>query len=250
MRRRMGAAIRSRTVLVLLHGKTIETFEYLINDFKDMDICYAGINQFTLTENNILAKIGKRFDIVQDCSEVAFPDEYEPKLRVPRISQFVQRPDQNCVLTTEKVYGIWCKRGLGWTKDDERYVNKFVLVEPYVLRSVPNSLALYLLYLARFGAKKIILLGCDGYVGKPNEDLLTYYRHEEVAEEREIGFHDKNASGLHSDSSNFEIQFTELYTWYKAMHGIPDIEIVNCSPHSTFNLFRKINYDTLKAEII
>jgi len=250
MRRRMSAVIKNRTVCVLLHGRSIEQLGNHIESLQPYDLCYAGINQFFITEQYILSKINKKLDIVQDCSEVAFPQEFEPTIRVPRINEFLRRGDNNCILTTEKVFNIWSQHGLGWARDNLDYFNKCVFVENYVLRSVPNSLAIYLLYLARFGAKKIILFGCDGYIGPAGKDLSTYYHSDEVALEREQGFHNKEASGLHSDTSSFDVQFLELYRWYRLMHGIPSIEIVNCSLSSAFTIFRKIGYEQLLEELV
>jgi len=239
--------VNGRNVCIMVHGKSIYELENRIEELKDYDICWVSMSAFDMMETFILNKINKRLSIVQDCGELEFTVLYDEKLRIPRWENFLKRRDKNLILTATQIVGNL--NNMGRQDIDYNFREKIEYIPKSMWSLVPNGLTLLLTYLGLSGTKKIILFGCDGYNGELNKDLDSYYHKELIKEERMLGFHNENTSGLHSDSYSFNSYFPDFFNRYSYKSQQTKAEIVNCSPNSMFTIFRKINYDQLKEEL-
>ena len=112
---------------------------------------------------------------------------------------------------------------------------------------VPNSLTLLIGLMAISGAKKIILFGVDGYKGKHEDNLQSFYKPELQKQERILAEGGENRTGIVQDTSNFENKFMRHYKAYCVRYSVdPPTEIINCSPISIYKIFKKVNYDEIK----
>jgi hypothetical protein len=126
---------------------------------------------------------------------------------------------------------------------------------------------LYLMLLAKFNVKKVILFGFDGF-GNPNafkdtpvwdgtelaythqnSSIISYYRQEAVLQERRIGYQDERASDLHSNCPTYNDQFRKTYGLFCRENNLQPSEIVNCSPITLYTVHRKITYNELAQEV-
>jgi hypothetical protein len=241
--------IAGRTVAICLQGKSIETLEQRIDDFKGLNICWAGQTQYDIIQENILNKINESLDIVLDIAEVKYKDEYDKFIRLPNAEKFLHKNSLGLILTQVDIFNNLKKI------QDCLCINPqlnciFIDVKGSNL-SIPNSLTLYLLLLTQYGARQIILFGCDGF-GKPSEfrkyqnksDLHTYYYPETAIKSRRIGFGTDTMSALYSDSFKFNEQFPNLYSKYCRDYQIRPVKIYNCNSNSMLTLFETISYDT------
>jgi len=111
---------------------------------------------------------------------------------------------------------------------------------------------LLLCFLIAGQAQKIILCGVDGFLSNDINVFDTYYQSAIVAEERFRAF--EGAPGykgsIPSDTQNFNDHFPSLLELYQLTYNNPTVQIINCSPNSIINTFRKINYNELEKELI
>jgi len=56
--------VNGRTVAILAAGSSINDLEKRISELRHADICYFGLNSFTVPETPILEQIGKHLSIV------------------------------------------------------------------------------------------------------------------------------------------------------------------------------------------
>ncbi len=262
---KISEIIGNREVGLMLHGKSIEELENRIEEFKDYDVCWVSLNKFDIMQKYILNKIDKNLRMVLDIGEVHYRDDFEKQIRIPRWLEYLQREDDNLLVTSQDIIdGIHEVAGENIL---DPYQHKIVSMHGCRQLEVPNSLGVYLLLLTQYSAKKIFLFGCDGFGRKSafkntplwsgkemefrdeNQSLATYFKPEYTKQERIVGFKDETASGLHSDSPTFNDQYNKILSRYCQENNLRPVETVNVSFNSLFTIFRKISYDTLKGEL-
>lgn len=237
--------IRNRPVAVLAHGKSLETLEKNIQQYKHLDICWVSLNLFTMVEDFILKKINKQLDIVLDCASVAvsFYQKYNA-IRIPRLDSYLNRTNNNLWITT-----------LGLIRDEIKPINQdFIyrhfhktlmideLVYPQML-DVPNSITLLLCTMAIGKAQKIIIFGLDGYNGKYEDNINSFYKPELHKQERLLAVGSIQASGVPRDTSDFNNRFIKIFKEYCKNYNINPPLMVNCSPNSVYTVIPKISYE-------
>ena len=242
--------IDNRLVVIMLHGKSIEGLENTITELKDIDICYTGLNYFDVLENSILTKINKHLDFVYDSAGIV-PEcvqIYENQVRIPRLSKYLDRNENNLWITTQGLMNIIMFE----TNNEyfiEKYRHKMLLIDELNIRlNVPNSSVLLLGLAIIGGAKKIVICGMDGYKGEPKDLFQSYYKPALFIE------HCRKATGLKNtnlviDSVGFEKEIQLIINSYATVYNMGLPPIVNCSPNSMFTVFEKIPYSKLKEWI-
>lgn len=246
--------ISNKICFVLLHGKSIEQLETDIVKYKDFDICYIGLGLFTIFETFILSKINKHLDIVFDCASVAnsYLYNYETKVRLPRLEQYLSRDDNNLWVTS---YGI-IRDSVSVFKPDwlDIYKDKIFIVDSIFpdkkvtfYMSVPNSVCLAIAYLLWAKVKKIILFGFDGFMGNAN-NINSYYKPDYHKQEQIVAIGQYGATGLFRDMINFQNKWPTLIKLYRELFN-NNADIINCSPNSYYTIIRKIDFDELEKEL-
>jgi len=232
----MNEILNDKTCAILAHGKSIEELEKRIEEFRNFDLVWCGMNYFNPTEE-IIKKIDKQFSIVFDCSTVKNAIDYERNNRLPRLKEFLSRPYNNYFITLkESLLHLWQKIN---TDLPIQFKDKIIYGEDLISNTNQFcvSLHLYIACLLKLGAKQIILFGADGSTNDNTEQ--TYYRADLVLEDRKMtGNTFFNVAG---DTNNVNCTFEPMM---KAVFGyVP--EVLNCSPNSNYTIFKKINYENL-----
>ncbi len=253
---KLAKIINGRTCCVISKGKSLEKLEQNIELFRDKNVCWIIQNKFDYIEESILKKIGKRADIISDCATVAKIHIYEPEYRCPSFLEFLGRGENNLLAISELVIEE-CFGTCNKLDEREQYDSKIVTIDSVfsnpncpkeIWEPPPNSFTLLLAFLMAGQAKKIILFGIDG--GTQGQDIIeTYYKPDIVRAERRAAFGDERFGSVVSDGKDFEDRWVKIFETYKKAFNNPNIDIVNCSPNSIFNTFRKITYDQLEEEL-
>jgi hypothetical protein len=131
-----------KPVFILLQGPSIEQMDIL--KYKDADVVWASLNDFRAIEDNILSKIGKKFNMIY-CSS----DE--------RYEVIKNRLSGKDILTTTYMHHSRLSRNLRCWSNDDAY--GFC------------SLWAMLCALINLEFKEIYIFGCDGY----DTNGKTYY---------------------------------------------------------------------------
>jgi hypothetical protein len=255
---RIANIIKERTCCVISKGKSIEELEKKIELFRNKNICWVIQNRFDYIEEGILKKIGKSVDIVSDCATVSKPQIFEKEVRYPRFYNYLMRNETSLLATSETVLNEILKYKKEKDINLRDYFDKQIVTIdslfsiPNCNKSIwnppPNSFTLLLAFLIAGYAKKIIIFGLDG--ATTNEGILkTYYRPDIVTQERRLAFGDERPGTVANDGADFAIRWGEIFELYKTSFNNPNVEIINCSPNTIFNTFRKINYDELEKEL-
>ncbi len=248
--------INKRTVGIVLLGKSIENLEINIESLRNKDICWMSLNLFSPVEDFILSKIDKRLDIVYDSCSLpqSLAYNYETKIRLPRITRYIERNDTNMWITS---YGIIrdsiCPFGLtDWYMKQRRKILLVDILFPQTQKSyymgVPNSATLMIASAIAGGASKIILFGCDGYRGDVDLGAEAYFHPELIRLERIANLGSEKDPGINRDTDRFAERITSLINTYNRLFG-NYCPIINCSDRSVYNMFPKINYDKLLEEV-
>jgi len=244
--------IQGRTVVICAHGASLNKLENQIEKFKDYDVCWTSLNLYTIIEVNILHKINKKLDIVLDSSTIAnqLMKRFEAERRIPRLEQFLARPEKNLWITTEGLLRDQL-RPLGYGDFLSKYQHK-ILVLDKVYRSMqaPNSISLLICAAAIGGAKKIVLFGYDGYWGNYQENINSFYRPEDIAIERKYAVGNTVDSDVAKDTTNFNSYFWNIYLKWCSTYDIKPVEVINCSPDSKYTIFPIFNYDNIHQVLI
>ncbi len=233
---KLTKVIDGRTVALLLNGGSIMTLKARIIDLDQFNFCFMGINRFRGIEGDILARVGKEFDIVFCMSEQDIPR------RISDLKLFLARDTDNLLMTT------LC--AMTWLGESDRnlvldnHSDKLYLMPRLLCRpAYPISLEVIVEELIKAGVKQLILFGADGYLepsmqGKSELEIIrwnqqrmldTYYEPEFFKEER-------RATGVGIGTVRFNKNFK-----YQ-----PDkIQIINCSPESHYAHIPKMSYDEL-----
>lgn len=261
---RLQEIVNNRPLTICLQGRSIQELEDRIEEFKDFNICWGAMNRFDIYQKYILDKIDKKLQVAMDVGEVPYVEAYEKSIRIPRWKDYFRNPNNVLITSREIIENI--KQYGNWDMLTE-YSDRLIIIEKCREIKVPNSIMLYLMCLAKFHIKKIILFGFDGF-GNPkafkntpvwdgtelayehqNKSLASYYKKDAVLEERRIGYQDERASDLHSNCPTYNDQVIKTLGKFCKDNNLNFPEIVNCSPNSLYTVHRKVTYDQLKGEI-
>lgn len=222
---RVTDIVDGRPVFILLHGKSIKQLETYITRFKDKRICYASVNYFTIMEERILAKIGKRISILWASS----PQNIQE--RMPAVNRFLERKEKNILCTHPPA--VYLYNGQKGVRFLERFREK-IWVDITPPRNL-NSVLFLLPILIEEGVRTIILFGADGCAGGLERDgiVATYYNPEKYDDGRGVG--------IVRDTARFNIHIKDILPLAKSS----GVELLNCSPGSYLEHIKKIRYDEL-----
>ncbi len=256
-RGKLKELLKNKVVCVLAPGKSLEILEKYIDKFKDLDVLWIGMNYCEYIERDILSKIRKRFSMISDCTNVANPKAYEPE-RLGKFIQFLSREEKNLLFISETVIKD-CFENQKKMEVFEKYEKKIATIDEVFTGTnypkslwdkPPNSITLLFAALTAGLARKVILFGYDGKFHGNYQAITSYYGSDILREHRKKAYgKDYDIGSLTSDSRDFEKTFPAIYNTYKKIYKNPDIEILNCSPKSVFNVFRKIAYDEVIKEV-
>ncbi|MFC2059504.1 hypothetical protein ACFLTZ_00200 [Chloroflexota bacterium] len=84
--------INNRPGAIILHGSSLTELEERITELKDCDICYFGLNDFWVAEQNILQKINRNVSLIMCCG---IP--YDINTRINAID-FLERQEDNVLI--------------------------------------------------------------------------------------------------------------------------------------------------------
>jgi chemotaxis methyl-accepting protein methylase len=215
----------SRTVGILLHGKSIATLEQNISDFSELDICWCSINFFGIMEEKILNTIGKQMDVVF-CSS-----RQEIINREHELAEYLQRDYNNILITTAEA--------LKNVPALLNYSHKILTIPKPQLPAylMPNSLTLLLEAIISMGcAEKIILFGADGLLNNTITVSSAYFGGELLAKQQREWL-------LVNDTTLFNARFPILLQ--RILHKqsrSTSPPIANCSPGTVITSFPVIDY--------
>ena len=247
---KLSPIVNKRPVFLLSHGASIKGLEDRIQEYKDKDICWVGMGLFTNMEKYILSKIGKKLDVVFDCASVpdGFRRNYETNVRMPRLKEFLERPEDNRWICT---HGTQRDCIDIYAPEMRRFDNKIFLVDSLFPKhqiglwmSVPNSTTLAIASMIAGGASKIFIFGMDGHT-KSDDNVNTYYHPEEHEKERLAALGSTKDNGIPRDTDNFRKQFPVLLRNYYRLFG-RNTPIYNVSPITVYDCPPKIKYEEIR----
>lgn len=232
--------IAGRPVAILASGPSIKELEKRINELNNIDICYFGLNNFSVPEAHILQQIDRHFSVTM-CSAREHMTDY-----INEIITFLNRDEDNLFVSsfwrdTFELMGTDFNLNLFLSKYDEKLIFFSVSLE----RTVPNSnfplhfilsnSLLGLIQLAIIGkASRIVIFGSDGYC-KDTGDV--YYNNQCGSDEV------RRKSVIYDTNIYFNpiapVTIRNLYKTY----NISPIEILNCSEDSACTPFPNVSYD-------
>ncbi len=242
--------IDGRPVAILAAGPSIKELERRISELRHADICYVGLNSFTVQETPILEQIGKHLSVVMCSSREGIPRA------IKDIIDFLNRDDDNMFVSS-----FWrdtfelMESDFDLNQFLSKYDRKLIFFDLSWERTVPNSnhplhfivsnSLLGLVQLAIIGkASGIVLFGADGGCEKNVKEW--YYRQEDPG-------HRGSATGeyivgpredLINDANKYfnpiaPIAIRNIYETY----NLAPIDILNCSENSFYTPFPKVSYD-------
>jgi len=232
--------VQNKICCVIAHGKSVDELEQRIEEFKNLDVVWCGMNYFTPTEA-ILAKINKQFQVVFDCSTVKNNREYEVQARLPRLQEYLDRPVNNLYITLKTGKdNLYALREIVAPSFNKTYQEKILYAEDcgFDTNQFCVSLHLYLATLIKLGGRRIVLFGADGG-GVDGNNVSSYYRWDLVKKDKELA--DNVSYNMVGDTNNINSTFAPIMT--QIFGSVP--EIINCSPISSYTVFKKVNYDEL-----
>lgn len=248
--------LKGKTCCVLAPGKSLEILSKNIAQYKDLDVVWIGMNYCDYIETQILSKIGKKFDMIADCTTVAIPTEYEPE-RLRRFKEFLARP--NNMLFISDLVVKECFKDQKADAIYKQYEDKIATIDSVFTNETypksvwdkpPNSITLLFAALIAGHAKKVILFGYDGKFHGNYNAITTYYGHDILREHRKKAYgRDYDIGSLTSDSRKFDAQWTGMFGMYKTIFKNPTIEFRNCNMKSVFNSIPRIDYYQVKGEV-
>ena len=235
--------INGRPVAILAAGPSIHELEERIEQLRQADICYFGINKFFVQETHILQKINKQMSVVSCGGREGMPEIISP------VIDFFNRDEDNMFISSfwRDPFGLVNNFNLRQFLD--RYDKKLLFFSidkrgavpnnNYPLHFIESNSLLMQIQMALIGqAQSIVLFGADGHGGEGSKKC--YYRHDEYAIP---GWSWINES-LMNDTRHFfnSIAATAIKNTCKT-YNLPLINILNCSPKSFYTPFPKISYD-------
>ena len=252
----LQSIVRNRPVGICVHGRSIEQLEnHIVELDKMVDMCWVGLGLFPIFEKFILSKVNRNLNIVFDCATVphARMPHYE-QIRLPRIHEFLNRPQNNLWITTHGLIRDSVKEFMPqlieeWYKDKILQVDAlFPKDEIPFWMDVPNSITLAVGAMLAGGASKIVIFGLDGYNADVSQGLDSYYQKEEHRKERLAALGTTEDPGINRDTQGFENRFGTILDCYRELFK-NDAEILNCSDITVYKNIKKIVYEELKENL-
>jgi len=235
--------LSNKICAIVAHGSSLSELESRIEEFRNLNIVWCGMNYFNPSEE-ILKKINKSFDIVFDCSTVKNNVEYESRVRLPRLIEYLNRENTTYITLKQGKDNLYDLRNRIGSDFNEKYKNKIIYGENlgFDCNQFCVSLHLYIACLLKLNAKTIILFGADGG-GIYDNSVSSYYKPELILEDKKLA--DNVSYNMTGDTNNINSSFNPIM---RSIFGyIPSI--INCSDVSTYNVFRKLTYNQTIEEI-
>lgn len=245
--------INQRTVAIVLQGFSVTELENRIGELKDLDICYASVNSFSVIERNILQKIDRNCSIIL-CSSPSIGIDVEIK----NIIRFLERQENNLFISVKMSFYFaampqWFDFNEFMSKYNEKllfndlvfpvscdeapeFFNQFPSVEFPLHFVSANSLSILLSLIVIGGASRVVIFGGDGGGVDPGG---LYFRESELGNYPELG----DGRGLFADTKTFNERMLPLLGKIYKIYGLQSVEIINCSQRSHYTPFRKLSYN-------
>jgi len=234
--------IAGRPVIILAAGPSIMELEERICELKNTDICYFGLNNFSVQETQILRQIDKHTSIIMDSCRESIPKN------IDYIIGFLNRDEDNMFISsfwrnTFELLGAdfdlnqfisnYNKKNLFFSLSFDPLVRIFPDNDNPLHFNRSNSLEV-LIQLAIIGkASKIVIFGADGYCEENHEEY--YYRQNEYG----VMPHETLIEDTHVFNASAPISIKNVYKTY----NLDPIEILNCSEKSFLTPFSNVSYD-------
>ena len=243
--------VAGRPVAILVTGPSIYELEERIEELHDVDICYFGMNNYTVQEKAILNKINKHFSAIMCSSREGIPYIMDD------IIAFLKRDEDNIFISS-----FWRDTFELMPKDFSlqhlfnKYKEKFIFFNLTSERIVPESTRplhfiianslLVLIQMAVIGkASSIVLFGADG--GALPNSKEWFHRQSDTGYRAPAAgnFTMSKKKDILKDTLTFfnPIATTALNNLYKT-YGFVPIDILNCSENSRYATIPKVSYDT------
>ena len=235
--------INHRPVAILLPGYSIYELADRIEDLRDCDICYAGVNRWLPLEQDILSKIDKQVSILF----CAAPADWF----IEDICSYLERKEENVYIAERmdfKEFG-----GENLTRLYENYNEKllfftsFVTEDKWPNRDFPlhilreNSLSILTALITIAEPRTIVFFGADG--GRIEEEGLYYKAINEFTHPDGL----RPEDSIERDTGWFNNDMMETLARVRKTYGVRECEIINCSERSFLEPFPRWSYnDTIK----
>lgn len=251
---RLRQLINKRPVAIILHGPSVKELEQRITELRDCDICYFGLNYFTIPEKHILQKISRTYSVVM-VSGIPRPGDH---VDMNDAIDFLEREDNNIFVSeTDSILPLEMTDGIKLDEFIKKYDKKLLfftgapttsitigngLLLPvpsieYPLHFLRQSSASMLLSLAIIGeASMVVVFGGDG--GKINMPGLHYRASGScVASESEV------EESLTFDTKIFNLTMPLMIEKIYKIYNLKQVDIINCSVQSHYTPLKKLPYD-------
>jgi tetratricopeptide (TPR) repeat protein len=265
--RRLSDIVGSRDVFVLAQGPSFAQFAARMHEFADFDFAIATLNSFPPIERELSERINRRADVVL-LTHPGSVQSWHGELEA-----FLDRPSPNLMATTRYALSALAELGIDEDEFIARHDDRFLFVvagdgPPLPARPLhfeTGSTLSLLIPLLLFGRpRRIFLFGADGGAsadfckrpyfyyddhdsGRPPQaflarrDMVSFAGRPEQLQEADRRFRINaiNADRIMASAMrSLEIAF-----------GIEPPPIFNVCPHSTHELFPRIDIDRALAEL-
>ena len=231
---RLSKLVDKKVVCILLHGASLKNLERNPGILDRPNLVIAGINNFRGTEQSILNRIGRKYDLLLCTSAVEIPRRYDD------ISRTLDNNPEALFITTILAISSM----LTPTVFVDRYREQIILVPqipPWTgTDKQPLSLCVYLKALTEANPHKVVLFGCDGAPAgiTADQQKRTYYN-------EDMFDGTGRATQISLDTSLFN-------THYKVDYRVPlhnmfgrTLGVINCNTTSHIAVFPVIPYSNI-----
>ncbi len=153
---RLQHMVKGRVVCVLLHGASLSKLEQNPQILDRPNLIIAGMNNFYGTEQKILKRIGRDYDLLLCTSQMEIPRRYDDVCRT-----LDTNPNALFITTLQAIASMLTPKDFV-----KRYRARIILVPqipPWTgTHNQPPSLCVYLTALTEADPHKVVLFGCDG----------------------------------------------------------------------------------------
>lgn len=258
--KKLRKVINKRPVAIVLPGSSVRELEQRIRELKDCDVCYSGLNAFSIVEKHILQKINRNLSIAM-CSSY-------PEIEMNNIIDFLERQEDNIFISAEKSFQLAQRKKALKDFDLDKFIEKydkkllfFTFVRtPFILtmrgtllpqipnREYPlhfrtiNSFSILLSLALIGGASKVVIFGGDG--GRINTQE-HHFRKSDFEILRESDFETQNliSQSYMIDTKVFNAMMPLILKRIYKIYNLEPVDIINCSERSHYTPFRKLSYD-------
>lgn len=232
--------VDGRPVAILAAGPSIKELEIRISELRTADICYFGLNNFSLQETHILQQIDRNFSVTMCSAREHIANHMK------NIINFLDRDNNNIFVSS-----FWRNTFQLMDSDFDldqfltKYNKKLLFFSLGLEKILPNSdfplhfivsnSLLVMIQLAIISkASRIILFGADGYCKGNNE---SYYHNQ-------CGSDDVRKKSVIDDTNKYfnpiaPIALRNIYKTYR----LAPIDILNCSQGSACTAFPIVSYN-------